>query len=357
MPGLLNNISQRLHRPAASRPLEAEPDPARLEQLVALARDLLHAMEQFVISTPDLDTDRFLRRLRGTAGGLTTKADAPTLQLFRQWADSAITTFAALQRRYLTEREDELWRILDAYRRYTEDREERDTTHRMELMAGVHRLRTLTSITDIRDLKERLSTEIAHSKRLMEDKAREDKDRATALAAEVARLENALAAARGHANYDALTGLYHRGAFMDRLNALLAQNKPCALALLDLDDLTTINENLGHAAGDRLLYQVAVQMNRLSRASDVTARYAGDLFCLASPGVDAQQLSQRLIPATTRRHIQIEVEGKRCSALLSISMGVAAWDRSESAESLFRRAEQAMQAVKRTGKGQVRIAP
>src|SRR6266550_8330584 len=120
MSGMLSRIAQRVPRAAPKPGLKpgSKPDaPESAEQAaaaLALARELLHSVEQFVISTPDLDTQRFLQRMRGTAAGLTPQADAPTIHLYRKWVGQALGAFAGLQRKYIADREEEMWRLLDS---------------------------------------------------------------------------------------------------------------------------------------------------------------------------------------------------------------------------------------------------
>src|SRR5687768_9541055 len=73
MPGLFSRLTQRpLRTPRRNAAVNPGVDPGQdqLPAALALAREVLHAVEQFVVSTPDLDTGRFLHRMRGTAAGL-----------------------------------------------------------------------------------------------------------------------------------------------------------------------------------------------------------------------------------------------------------------------------------------------
>lgn len=90
------------------------------------------------------------------------------------------------------------------------------------------------------------------------------------------------AAARRIAHHDVLTGLPNRHFLMERLEAAIAstRGRPRRMALLfiDLDGFKSVNDNLGHAVGDRLLAAVASRIAACVRADDVACRYGGDEF-------------------------------------------------------------------------------
>lgn len=361
MPGVFSRLAQKVTRsavPPAPKPSQAgAADPAQAAAALALGREVLHALEQFVISTPDLDSGRFLQRVRGTAAGLVPQADPTTLQLYRQWARNALGVFADLQRRYVAEREDEMWRLLDTYLRAAETGRSNGGSLLGELKASHQRVRDMASLPDLRTEREKLEEEVRKAQRLVELKVREDKERLAGLAREVSRLEATLAAVKGQANYDALTGILHRGAFNERFEELVSEGKLCSVAILDVDNFKTINDTLGHPVGDRVLTLVADQLRRVARSSDLVARWGGDEYCFVAAGFTPEQLSQRLMGAVSKRHVRLEMEERACSVLLSLSVGIASSRQGDTPAALLHRADQALLIAKRGGKGDIRVAP
>jgi len=115
------------------------------------------------------------------------------------------------------------------------------------------------------------------------------------LTRELARLEQNEASALALACYDELTGLPNRRLLRDRLRQAIAQgirqDKQVALLLIDLDGFKSINDRLGHAAGDRLLQGVAKRLTDTIRAADTACRYGGDEFVIVLPAVDQPNLA------------------------------------------------------------------
>lgn len=101
---------------------------------------------------------------------------------------------------------------------------------------------------------------------------------------------------RQMAVHDSLTGLVNRAYFVDRLEQEIKRvgrgGNSAALFFLDLDRFKNINDNYGHAAGDRLLVQVTNQLKQRIRENDLFARYGGDEFTLLAYDVDAAHAAQ-----------------------------------------------------------------
>ena len=92
------------------------------------------------------------------------------------------------------------------------------------------------------------------------------------------------------ANHDALTGLANRVLFHERLTAALeaaeTSGTSVSLLLLDLDDFKSVNDTLGHDAGDRLLGEAARRLTAKVRVTDTVARLGGDEFAIILVGAD-----------------------------------------------------------------------
>jgi diguanylate cyclase (GGDEF)-like protein/PAS domain S-box-containing protein len=169
---------------------------------------------------------------------------------------------------------------------------------------------------------------------------------------------------------DPLTGVYNRRRFDEELSARLTEarrhKRGGALLLIDLDRFKRINDELGHAAGDLALREVARVLDENTRGNDavgrdadgLVARVGGDEFAvlLAEVGpVEAAAIGERLVAALEETDLRIGGN----PVPLAVSVGVAPFDagRTLDAERLLALADQAMYVVKAGGGGGSREAP
>lgn len=153
------------------------------------------------------------------------------------------------------------------------------------------------------------------------------------------------------ANTDALTGLHNLRYLQRQLGVLLESQKrykrPFTVLLLDVDGLKRVNDAHGHPAGDRLLMQVAMSLQRSVRSMDTAARLGGDEFCVLAPEQDAKSgtaLAERLAAAIGEEVVTPD------EPPASVSIGVAACpEHGDDAELLIDAADRAMYRAKAAG--------
>jgi diguanylate cyclase (GGDEF)-like protein/PAS domain S-box-containing protein len=155
--------------------------------------------------------------------------------------------------------------------------------------------------------------------------------------------------------HDSLTGLANRTFLQERLEETIRagerEMKPCAVLLMDLDGFKSVNDSLGHSAGDRLLQQVGDRMHRVLRKADTVARYGGDEFAVVPWGATdvtrAVLIAEKILNAMEQPFVIDEQ-----SISVSLSIGIAAFPQhADDAVTLIRRADVAMYTAKRARSG------
>ncbi|MBM3513654.1 MAG: diguanylate cyclase [Alphaproteobacteria bacterium] len=160
---------------------------------------------------------------------------------------------------------------------------------------------------------------------------------------------------------DALTGLLNRGAFIDSMTRHLARPRPDAalssLLYVDLDNFTAVNDTKGHAAGDEALLKVREILLASTRPTDLVARLGGDEFAVWLMGADRSAAESRARYILERVQTLAPYSG-RPDKPLGFSIGIAPWSATngETVDQVIARADAAMYAVKKQGKGTFSVA-
>ena len=125
------------------------------------------------------------------------------------------------------------------------------------------------------------------------------------------------------------------------------------MLVLDLDEFKTVNDGLGHSAGDRILIDVARRLTRVVRETDTVARLGGDEFAILMPDIsedDALRVAER---ALKELHGPFEV-GER-TLWAGASIGLCFGRRGQSTDQLLRDADTAMYVAKANGRGNIQL--
>lgn len=145
--------------------------------------------------------------------------------------------------------------------------------------------------------------------------------------------------------HDALTGLLNRRSFDDQLETASSQSERYgwrfALVLIDLDNFKSVNDRLGHQAGDKILRAVGAELRSGLRAGDAAARVGGDEFALILPNAD-----ESLLPSLLER-LRVAVLDALPASRVGLSAGIAlAPEDGCDTGSLFRMADQRLYEAK-----------
>ncbi len=169
-----------------------------------------------------------------------------------------------------------------------------------------------------------------------------------------ARLKSERDELSADASLDPLTKLPNRralGVELEREYALARRGRPpFAVLLLDVDHFKAVNDEHGHAAGDRVLEEIAGRLRRRARTSDVVGRWGGEEFLVVAPdtGLDgAVALAEDLRQAIAETPMVLGTGV--ATVAVTASVGVAVWQR-ETVDELLGRADDAMYDAKSRGR-------
>ncbi len=156
---------------------------------------------------------------------------------------------------------------------------------------------------------------------------------------------------------DELTGLGNRARLdmrlADEVHRAERYGNPFAIAVFDLDHFKRINDEQGHPAGDRVLINVAQALREHVRSTDTVARWGGEELVVLMPETrlkDARRMADR---------VRFHVAQRRApeTPFITLSVGLAAWERGDTEESVFARADAALYRAKEGGRDQVATEP
>lgn len=161
---------------------------------------------------------------------------------------------------------------------------------------------------------------------------------------------------------DALTGLYNRHYLNTHLGNMVKQalknGKHLALMIMDMDHFKSVNDTYGHDVGDIVLKQLASIIMQASRSSELAARFGGEEFVILMPETDPQSAynaANRIREIVENTPFKINDTGDTIPR--TISIGVASlYPDGDSAESLLKRADEALYEAKHGGRNMVKVS-
>jgi len=220
------------------------------------------------------------------------------------------------------------------------------------------KLDQLRQLDDIREIKKNLKDEVTSLRSNLENKKKQDHQSLIKLSDQVEILKEQLAKVKEENQFDALTGAYNRQAYDTKILELIdnaqANRKSFSLIAFDIDHFKSINDKHGHQYGDRALLAVVTQCRQYIREEDIIARYGGDEFVIILPnsslkiGIKKAQTICSAVAATKY------IAGEGLPPIdLTISMGVSAFKKGDTVESIFDRADKALYITKQKGRNGV----
>ena len=160
-----------------------------------------------------------------------------------------------------------------------------------------------------------------------------------------------------HAFHDQLTGLPNRRLFLDRLSQALLRadvgRRTCAVLFADIDRFKSINDNLGHQAGDELLQEVARRISAVARPADTVARFGADEFTILVEDIRGIEAAQKLASRILDKLAAPIQLSKDREVVATLSIGIATNEGKPTADDILHNGDLAMSQAKAAGVGGV----
>lgn len=223
---------------------------------------------------------------------------------------------------------------------------------------------------DLNELKEKASQYVARMSESLSDREQADSDeqkvlltlltemqtQLTALEKETSEYKNRLLEQQFHTHHDALTQVPNRTAYNERMDLEYRRWKrhgnALCLALIDVDHFKKINDNYGHAGGDKTLQVIAQNINRCLRATDFLARWGGEEFIILFPETSFDDLHKPL-EAIRRQVERIPFKFKEKKVTITVSIGASIFNEGDTVEAVFERADRALYEAKNSGRNRI----
>ncbi len=160
--------------------------------------------------------------------------------------------------------------------------------------------------------------------------------------------------------HDPVTNLANRALFVERVRHAIGrarrEDRELGVMFLDIDDFKTINDSLGHGAGDAALIDVAKRLSASIRSGDTAARFGGDEFVVLLEDLEGSEAAVEVAERVLEDMRQpLTVAGKELAVRGSIGISIMKGTSSIGADELIRDADAAMYIAKRDGKGSYRL--
>lgn len=167
-----------------------------------------------------------------------------------------------------------------------------------------------------------------------------------------------LAEQRRLALLDSLTQMPNRRAYEERMQhefeRWLRYSRPLTLALCDIDNFKSINDNFGHLAGDKVLRIIARTMRNRLRKADFMARYGGEEFAILMPETTADE-AQAVIEAIRSAIAESPFHFRNQPVQITLSAGISSLLSGDTSDDIFERADTALYNAKQNGRNRVEV--
>lgn len=343
--------------PGVNWEAEFERSEERGRFFLLCTRSLLQCLREFALDTPELDGARFKSSLADLSEVLGSVEALRRLRSEFERGTAGIGGFVQRQKEYVKDRESELKGIIDVLTKAVLVQDTENREYNRSILEQSRRLEEISRLDDIKRVKLALVKEVDQLRAAVREKEARDGAKIEHLAQQVDVLKEELQSARTESELDGLTGILNRRTFDRRLADMVSRNsvksEDAALLMIDIDDFKRVNDQYGHLTGDSVLAAVVKRCRQSTRGEDVLARFGGEEFVILLPGASlrngAKKARQICESIAGTRYVLEGMPSKQALAI-TVSVGVSALRKGDTATALIDRADRALYLAKTSGK-------
>jgi diguanylate cyclase (GGDEF)-like protein len=266
----------------------------------------------------------------------------------QQSVDLELEQWSAGATQYFTDKTKEIQEIMVAVATATEALGERDQRYTLEFSGLTTKLHSIAKLGELSSIRRSIVESASELKAVVGKMAAEGEESISQLRAEVALYRTKLEQSKMREAHDSLTGLAGRSEVESQIEERIGWRRAFCLAIIDLNGFKGVNDTHGHNAGDDALRQFATELKAQFRPTDVVGRWGGDEFVVV---VDSDLEEARVRMDRVRQWVfgqyTISTGKGNIEVVMSASIGIASWDRAESAVELIARADERMYTEKK----------
>ncbi len=337
-----------------------EPLPEKEQFYLQTILTLFRLIREFSLDLNELGADRFKDRNRQVEELFKTDEQLQRLEERFEGHKDVVLAYIDREKEYFQDKDAEFKNIIELLISGMTDLNKENKAFNVRLYDKNVTLEEITQLNDIRQIKEGVRQEVAEMKQHIREKQEQDSKHMDELTRNVAVLKVDLEKARHDSLTDGLTGALNRLAFDTTMGQMVSRSeivwKPFAVLMLDVDDFKLVNDQYGHAVGDRVLLALVEMGKSVIRKDDLVARYGGEEFVIILPETSFKQAmkkAQLLCRSIAKTDYQIDDARPNDKLSFTVSIGVSTLRKDDTVESLVDRADKAMYQAKHLGKNQV----
>jgi diguanylate cyclase (GGDEF)-like protein len=323
----------------------ARPDGEQPSAILLHAyRDAIETIGRCSLEISPAQGSGLLQSMEAISGDLLRDSASDAVKRVRGRVHKQLITWSRGMAQYLQHQTREVKEVLLVLARIAERAGERDHRCARHIEEITSRLQAIASYDDLALMRTSILAAAAEMKKSIGAILEESSSELAELRAQVAASRDLLEQAERLATHDTLTQLPNRLSIEREILRRMAQGKPFSIALLDLNDFKTINDNHGHLVGDEILRQFAAELRTACQCADTAGRWGGDelILVLDCPLSDAQSQTERI----SRWVCGIYLVGS-LRLRVDACIGVAEHQPGEGMQQLLERADSAMYRRKR----------